>query len=192
MKSSRHQNQLKGSRMYRSITHSCTKYMYIMYRVDSQSMWHRSLQKYLGIHVKCTCICTCVWNYRIYVSMHTCIYTLVLYSKTSDNGHSNKRTTSLQWTNCLPPSISCPYISTSDEGTTSEQWTKCSSPPCPLFGGSTVYLPIGRLINYHSPVKFSFITNSLSSSTRSTVHVFCSTANTHSTVNPYDHVVMMS
>ena len=61
------------------------------------------------------------------------------YSKTSDNGHSNKRTTSLQWTNCLPPAINCPYISTSDEGTTSEQWTKCSSPMCPLFRGSTVY-----------------------------------------------------
>ena len=28
---------------------------------------------------------------------------------------------------------------TSDKGTTSEQWTKCSSPPCPLFEGSTVY-----------------------------------------------------
>ena len=27
---------------------------------------------------------------------------ITLYSKTSDNGHSDKRTTSLQWTNCLP------------------------------------------------------------------------------------------
>ena len=35
-----------------------------------------------------------------------------VYCKTSDNGHSNKRTTSLQWTNCLPPAITCPYIST--------------------------------------------------------------------------------
>ena len=39
-----------------------------------------------------------------------------VYSKTSDNGHSNKRTTSLQWTNCLPPAINCPYISTSEKG----------------------------------------------------------------------------
>ena len=63
---------------------------------------------------------------------------LQVYSKTSDNGHSDKRTTSLQWTNCLPPAINCPHISTSDEGTTSQQWTKCLSPPCPLFRGSTV------------------------------------------------------
>ena len=118
------------------------------------------------------------------------MHSVYIYSKTSDNGHSDKRTTSLQWTNCLPPSINCPYISTSDEGTTSkqwtnylppsincpyistsdegttskqwtnclppsincpyistsdegttsEQWTKCSSPMCPLFGGSTVWL----------------------------------------------------
>ena len=39
-----------------------------------------------------------------------------------------------------PLSIYCPYISTSEEGTTSEQWTKYSSPTCPLFGGSTVYI----------------------------------------------------
>ena len=39
-----------------------------------------------------------------------------------------------------PLPIYCPYISTSEEGTTSEQWTKCSSPMCPLFGGSTVFL----------------------------------------------------
>ena len=73
---------------------------------------------------------------HVYISKK-CIYNM--YSKTSDNGHSNKRTTSLQWTNCLPPAINCPYISTSDKGTTSEQWTKCLSPTCPLFRGSTVY-----------------------------------------------------
>ena len=42
-----------------------------------------------------------------------------------------------------PLPIYYPYISTSEEGTTSEQWTKCSSPKCPLFGGSTVYVPSG-------------------------------------------------
>ena len=60
-----------------------------------------------------------------------------LYSGTSDNGHSEEWTTSLQWIHPLP--IYCPYISTSEEGTTSEQWTKFASPMCPLFGGSTVY-----------------------------------------------------
>ena len=58
----------------------------------------------------------------------------IVYSGTSDNGHSKEWTTSLQWTNCYP----LPLIFTSEEGTTpSEQWT---SPTCPLFGGSTVYI----------------------------------------------------
>ena len=57
------------------------------------------------------------------------------YSGTSDNGHFEEWTTSLQWTNCFPSAY---YISTPKEGTTSEQWTKCSSPMHPLFGGSTV------------------------------------------------------
>ena len=39
-----------------------------------------------------------------------------------------------------PLPLYCHYISTSEEGTTSEQWTKCSSPTCPLFGCSTVYV----------------------------------------------------
>ena len=64
---------------------------------------------------------------------------LSVFSGTSDNGHSEEWTTSLQWTNYSPPAyILSIHFSTSEEGTTSEQWTKCSSPNCPLFGGSTV------------------------------------------------------
>ena len=52
-------------------------------------------------------------------------------SGTSDNGHSEEWTTSLQWTHLFAPCLYyCPYISTSEEGTTSEQWTKHSSPMC--------------------------------------------------------------
>ena len=46
-----------------------------------------------------------------------------------------------------PLPIYCPYISTSEEGTTSKQWTKCSSPMCPLFGGSTVYIQMQESFN---------------------------------------------
>ena len=38
--------------------------------------------------------------------MHACVATLIevsIYSGTSDNGHSEEWTTSLQWTNCPPP-----------------------------------------------------------------------------------------
>ena len=64
-----------------------------------------------------------------------------LYSGTSDSGHSEEWTTSLQWTTCVPPANNCMHVRTSEEGTTSEKWTKHSSPTCPLFGGSTVYHP---------------------------------------------------
>ena len=68
------------------------------------------------------------------------VHATLLYSGTSDDGHSEEWTNSLQWTNCFAPH--CPYISTSEERTTSEQWTKFSSPMCPLFGGPTVYYGI--------------------------------------------------
>ena len=48
---------------------------------------------------------TYYYNYAIGLS------SIIPFCKTSNNGHSDKRTTSLQWTNCLPPSINCPYIS---------------------------------------------------------------------------------
>ena len=48
-----------------------------------------------------------------------------VYSGTSDNGHSEEWTTSLQWTNCSPPV----YIIVHS----------CSTPTCPLFTDSTVY-----------------------------------------------------
>ena len=60
------------------------------------------------------------------------------YSGTSDNGHSEEWTTSLQWTNCSPPAYILSIHFYLRRRTTSEQWTKCSSPKCPLFGGSTV------------------------------------------------------
>ena len=42
------------------------------------------------------------------------------YSGTSNSGHSEERTTSLQWTNCVPPANNCMHVRTSKEGTTSE------------------------------------------------------------------------
>ena len=42
------------------------------------------------------------------------------YSGTSDSGHSEEWTTSLQWTNCVPPANNCMHVITSEEGTTSE------------------------------------------------------------------------
>ena len=54
------------------------------------------------------------------------------HSGTSDNGHSEERTTSLQRTNCMPPAENCmhsTYISTSEILTplTSEQLTNLTS-----------------------------------------------------------------
>ena len=57
----------------------------------------------------------------------------LVYSGTSDSGHSEERTTSLQRTSCVPPANNCMHVRTSEEGTTSEKWTKHSSPTCPLF-----------------------------------------------------------
>ena len=42
------------------------------------------------------------------------------YVSTADSGHSKERTTSLQWTNCVPPANNCMHVRTSEEGTTSE------------------------------------------------------------------------
>ena len=47
-------------------------------------------------------------------------YILCTYSETSDSGHSDERTTSLQWTNCVPPANNCMHVRTYKEGTTSE------------------------------------------------------------------------
>ena len=35
---------------------------------------------------------------------------------TSSNGHSEERTTSLQWTSCVPPANNCMHVRTSEEG----------------------------------------------------------------------------
>ena len=60
----------------------------------------------------CTCIATCmVWLYRALIHLHLLQIKLELSpylsslvdSKTSDNGPSEKRTTSVQWTAHLPP-----------------------------------------------------------------------------------------
>ena len=61
------------------------------------------------------------------------------YSGTSDNGHCEKRTTSVKRANCLPPTNCSIQGITSEIGTTSLQWTRGLSPLCPLFRGSTVY-----------------------------------------------------
>ena len=68
------------------------------------------------------------------------LWTYTSNSGTSDSGHSEERTTSLQWTNCVPPANNWMHVRTSEEG------TKHSSPTCPLFGGSTVCI-LGAL-NY--------------------------------------------
>ena len=76
----------------------------------------------------------------------------MLHSGTSDSGHSEERTTFVQWTNRVPPANNCMHVRTSEEGTTSEEWTKHSSPTRPLFGGSTVIT--WRKLQ-RSPVSFS-------------------------------------
>ena len=60
------------------------------------------------------------------------------YSGTSDNGHE-KRTTSVEWTNRLPPTDCSIHSVHSEIGATSKQWTRGLSPLCPLFGGSTIH-----------------------------------------------------
>ena len=108
-------------------------------------------------------------HYRpiIYPTTSKVDYILLLqYSGTSDNGHSEKWTTSLQWTHCSPCNghtvhplpLNCPYISTSEEGTTSEHWTNCLFPMCPLFGGSIVKvyqnaLPACFFGGYQAPLR---------------------------------------
>ena len=71
----------------------------------------------------------------------------VVYSGTSDNGHSEKQTTSVEQTNCLPPTDSNIQGITSEIGTTSLQWTRGLSPLCPLLRGSTVCAVITSYID---------------------------------------------
>ena len=115
--------------------------------------------------------------YVLWTLLHTCMYCMrimcraysgpcsdTMYSGTSDNGHSEKwttsvertnclpptncnihsvpseiGTTSVERTNCLPPTNCCIHVHSvpSEIGTTSLQWTEGLSPLCPLFGGST-------------------------------------------------------
>ena len=72
-----------------------------------------------------------------HTGVHTSHYRCTA-SGTSDNGHSEKRTTSVERTSCLPPTDCIIHSVTSEIGTTSLQWTRGLSPLCPLFGGSTV------------------------------------------------------
>ena len=55
--------------------------------------------------------------------------------RTSDNGHSEEWTTSLQWINCVPPG---PYISTSKEGATFKKLEKMLVPNVSIIQSSTV------------------------------------------------------
>ena len=83
-----------------------------------------------------------IWNDVEYM------YTLYwqAYSVTSDNGQSEKQTTSVERTNCLPLTDCSIQGITSDIGTTSLQWTSGLSPLCPLFGVSTVYREVYNVL----------------------------------------------
>ena len=64
-----------------------------------------------------------------------------IYSGTSDKGPSEIGTASLQGTLLLPLANRFVYYLTSEIGTASLQRTQLLFPKCPLFGGSTVYIP---------------------------------------------------
>ena len=72
-------------------------------------------------------------------SRNVCI---LLYCGTSDNGHSEEWTISLQWTNCSPPAyiIAHKFLPPKKKGQPLKngQNARPSSPMC-SFGGSTVY-----------------------------------------------------
>ena len=101
----------------------------------------RDLQQFL-----CVCLCVCVY---------VCAY-VHHYSGTSDNGHSQKKTTSVERTNCFSPTdCTVMYLHSvpSDIGTTSLQWTRGLSPLCPLFKG-IIKNKNHKKINFHCIIMF--------------------------------------
>ena len=68
------------------------------------------------------------------------IWYMYIYSGTSSNGHSEERTTSLQWTNCVPPANNCSMLEPPKKGqppnngqNSCPQRVHCSEVPLYIF-----------------------------------------------------------